>query len=84
MYRLGFLKVTSVRLFGRYPGWLIKTLCAGLPCAPESDGSHLPIYSKCELDSMEGPQYLFPGIEQSNWTSVRATCWVLSLCQLQE
>jgi len=42
LYRLGFLKVTSGRLFGLYPGWLIKTLRAGLPCAPESGGNHLP------------------------------------------
>ena len=31
LYRLGFLKVTSSWLFGLYPGWLMKTLRAGLP-----------------------------------------------------
>ena len=84
LYGLGFQKVTSSGLCGLYPGWFKKTLRAGLPCAPESGGSHLPNHSKCELDSMEGPQNLLPGIKQSDWTSVRATRWMLSLCKLQQ
>ena len=40
--------------------------------------------SKSILDSMEGPLDLLPGIQQSYWTSVRATGWVLSLCKFQQ
>lgn len=30
LYGLGFQKVTSTWLFGLFPGWFMKTLCAGL------------------------------------------------------
>src|ERR1035437_3108255 len=84
LYGLGFQKVTSTWLFGLFPWLAHENAVCRAPCAPGSGRSHLPIHSKCELDLMEGPKYLLPGIEQSYWTSMRATCWVVSLCKLQQ
>src|SRR3569833_3382478 len=42
----------------------------------------LPIpYLKCDLNSMEGPPDVLPGVQQSYGTTMRATCWMLGLCK---
>ena len=42
------------------------------------------LYVTCLLDAMEGPLNILPRIQQSYWTSMRATRWVLRFCQFQQ
>jgi hypothetical protein len=42
LYGLGFQKVTSTWLFGLFPGWLMKTLCAGLLALLGAAGATYP------------------------------------------
>ena len=48
--------------------------------APESKSGHLPE----ALNPVEGPLDLLPRIQQSYWTSMRATGWVVSFRQFQQ
>ena len=84
LYGLGILKVTSIGLFGPILAGPLKRRAPGSVSLLRASGATYPNHSKCELDSMEGPQYFLPRIEQSYWTSVGATCWMLSLCKLQK
>jgi hypothetical protein len=42
LYGLGFQKVTSTWLFGLFPGWFMKTLCAGLLALLGAAGATYP------------------------------------------